>query len=174
MEKRLWKTAIITMSDKGFRGEREDKSGPLIRKLLSEDRYQITEMFLLPDEQEKLEQELIRLCDEEHVDLIFTTGGTGFSKRDRTPEATLNVATRLAPGIAEAMRYASLQITPRAMLSRAASVIRNDTLIINLPGSPKAVKENLEYILPSLDHGLGILSGSDGECGNEKTASQLP
>lgn len=164
MEKRIWNVAVMTLSDKGSRGEREDKSGPLICSMLPEETYRVTELVLLPDEQSEIERELIRLSDEAGADLILTTGGTGFSVRDCTPEATLRVATRLAPGIAEAMRYASLQITPRAMLSRGVSVIRNRTLIINLPGSPKAVRENLEYILPSLDHGLGILAGTDGEC----------
>ena len=114
-----------------------------------------------------IEEKLIQLCDEAKMDLILTTGGTGFSPRDCTPEATLAVAEKNAPGIAEAMRYASLQITPRAMLSRGASVIRKETLIVNLPGSPKAVKENLEYILASLPHGLEIMKGLIGECGNE-------
>jgi len=107
---------------------------------------------------------LIRLADGHQVNLILTTGGTGFSPRDITPEATLAVADRNAPGIAEAMRYHSLSITPRGMLSRAASVLRGKTLIVNLPGSPKAVQENLEYILPSLEHGLRIAAGLDGEC----------
>lgn len=165
MGQRRWKTAIVTLSDKGSKGEREDKSGPLIREMLSEDCYVVEKEIILPDEQSLIEEELIRLSDEEKMDLILTTGGTGFAKRDRTPEATLKVATRNAPGIAEAMRVCSLQVTPKAMLSRGASVIRNETLIINLPGSPKAVRENLEFILPALDHGLGILVGTDGECG---------
>ena len=161
-----WRTAIITVSDSGYQGTREDKSGPVIRKILEEaGEYEIIREAIVPDEQDKLE-ELLRACaDEEKADLILTTGGTGFSMRDRTPEATMNVATRNAPGIAEAMRALSLQVTPRAMLSRGASVIRNETLIINLPGSPKAVKECLEFILSSLPHGLGILKGLDGECG---------
>ena len=124
-------------------------------------------MVLLPDERMMIEEKLKELCDERETDLILTTGGTGFSPRDCTPEATLAVAERNAPGIAEAMRYASLQVTPRAMLSRGASVMRGKTLIINLPGSPKAVKENLEYILPSLSHGLEIMKGITGECGSE-------
>lgn len=160
-----WKAAVITLSDKGAKGQRVDESGMLIKRMLEEAGYEIAGYSLLPDEQQLIEKELIRFSDEEKVDLILTTGGTGFSPRDCTPEATLNVATKNVPGIAEAMRYASLQITPRAMLSRAVSVIRGETLIINLPGSPKAVKENLEYILPSLSHGLGILKGVSGECG---------
>lgn len=165
MEGYRWKTAVITLSDKGYRGEREDKSGPLICQMLPEESYEVTEEILLPDEQEEIEKELIRLCDEAHMDLILTTGGTGFAQRDCTPEATLNVATKNAQGIADAMRYCSLQVTPRAMLSRGVSVIREKTLIINLPGSPKAVRENLSFVLPSLEHGLGILTGRDKECG---------
>ncbi|MBS5387525.1 MAG: MogA/MoaB family molybdenum cofactor biosynthesis protein [Clostridiales bacterium] len=166
MEKR-WKAAVITLSDKGYAGKREDRSGPLIKEMLEAKEYKVTEQILLPDEQEEIEKCLCRLCDVYSVDLILTTGGTGFSMRDRTPEATLAIAERNVPGIAEAMRFASLQITPRAMLSRGVSVIRKRTLIINLPGSPKAVRENLEYILPALSHGIGILSGSEGECGKD-------
>ena len=161
-----WKTAIITVSDSGFQGTREDKSGPMIRKLLEEaGGYEIIREIIVPDDQEKVEEALRTCADTMGADLILTTGGTGFSMRDRTPEATMNVATRNAPGIAEAMRALSLKVTPRAMLSRGASVIRNETLIVNLPGSPKAVKECLEFILSSLPHGLGILKGLDGECG---------
>ena len=161
-----WKAAVITLSDKSYAGEREDKSGPLIKEMLETEDYEVTEQILLPDEQEEIETCLCKLCDEKRADLVLTTGGTGFSMRDRTPEATLAVGKRQVPGIAEAMRAASLQITPRAMLSRGVSVIRKRTLIVNLPGSPKAVRENLACILPALGHGLGILSGSEGECGN--------
>lgn len=169
-----YKVGIITLSDKGSRGEREDKSGPAIRQLLEEQggldaegmpKYEIESEVLLPDERILLEKTLISMADEEGLDLILTTGGTGFSPRDITPEATWAVATRNAPGIAEYMRAKSFDITPKAMLSRGASVIRNQTLIINLPGSPKAVRENLSFILPALDHGLDILLGRDGECG---------
>ena len=121
-------------------------------------------MALLPDGVEPLASELKRLCDNDLADLILTTGGTGFSPTDLTPEATLSVVERPAPGIAEAMRWQSLQITPRAMLSRAAAGIRGRTLIVNLPGSPKAVRECLEFILPSLAHGLEILKGTAGNC----------
>ena len=126
---------------------------------------------MLPDEPEQLKAALIRMSDEYGLDLILTTGGTGFSPRDWTPEATMEVATRNAPGIAEYMRAKSFEITPKAMLSRGVSVIRNATLIINLPGSPKAVRENLGFILPALDHGLDILLGRDGECGSETAGS---
>lgn len=164
MEEKRWKVAVVTLSDKGYAGEREDKSGPLLKEMLEQSGYEVVEEVLLPDEQAEIEKCLCRLSDETKVDLIATTGGTGFAPRDCTPEATLAVATKNAPGIAEAMRLASLQVTPRAMLSRGASVIRNQTLIINLPGSPKAVKENLEAVLPSLEHGLAILTGQAGEC----------
>lgn len=158
--------AVLTLSDKGYAGEREDKSGPLVKEMLGEAGYEVVEVILLPDERKQIEQELIRLCDEIKVELILTTGGTGFSPRDCTPEATLAVADRNAPGIAEAMRWMSFQITPKAMLGRGVSVIRGETLIVNLPGSPKAVRENLESVLPFLDHGLDILTGKAGECGN--------
>ena len=158
------RAAVITLSDKGSRGEREDKSGPLIVEMLTAAGYKVEETMILPDEAAALKAQLIRLADGRQVNLILTTGGTGFSPRDITPEATLAVADRNAPGIAEAMRYHSLSITPRGMLSRGVSVLRGKTLIVNLPGSPKAVQENLEYILPSLEHGVRIAAGLDGEC----------
>ena len=160
-----WKAAVVTLSDKGYAGEREDKSGPLVCEMIGAAGYDVQEMILLPDEHEEIKKCLLKLCDEEKMDIVFTTGGTGFAPRDCTPEATMAVADRNAPGIAEAMRAASMKITPRAMLSRGVSVIRGQTLIINFPGSPKAVRENLEAILPSLDHGLVILTGRGGECG---------
>lgn len=158
------RAAVITLSDKGSRGEREDRSGPLIVEMLTGAGYVVEEALLLPDEAQALKAQLIRLADGRQVNLILTTGGTGFSPRDITPEATCAVADRNAPGIAEAMRYHSLSITPRGMLSRGVSVLRGKTLIVNLPGSPKAVRENLEYILPSLEHGVRIAAGLDGEC----------
>ena len=123
-------------------------------------------MGILADDEDAIYKELVRLVDEEKVDAVFTTGGTGLSARDHTPEATLRAATRQVPGIAEAIRWNSLQITPRAMLSRAVSVMRNRSLIINLPGSPKAVRECLDDVLPALSHGMGILTGREGECGS--------
>ncbi len=158
------RAAVITLSDKGSRGEREDKSGPLAAELLAGAGYTVEETLLLPDEEAALKAQLIRLADGRQLNLILTTGGTGFSPRDITPEATMAVATRNAPGIAEAIRYHSLCITPRGMLSRGVSVLRGKTLIVNLPGSPKAVREDLEYLLPSLEHGVRIAAGLDGEC----------
>lgn len=158
------RAAVMTLSDKGFAGERVDTSGPRAAQLLQEAGYDVVELVLLPDAQKKIERELIRLADSRQVDLIITTGGTGFSLRDVTPEATLAVATRTAPGIAEAIRAESLKITPRAMLSRGASVLRNKTLIVNLPGSTKAVEEGLAVILPQLEHGLRILKGTAHDC----------
>lgn len=162
---RPYTAAVLTLSDKGAAGERKDESGPLVEKLLKEAGYQVIETLLLPDQRAGLERQLIRLCDQRQVNLILTTGGTGFSRRDITPEATEAVCDRMAPGIAEAIRSYSMTITKRAMLSRGASGIRKQTLIVNLPGSPKAVEEALSYILPELGHGLGILRGSEGECG---------
>ena len=161
----MYQVGIITASDKGSAGQREDLSGPAIRDILAvHPEFEVKKMIILPDEPAALKAEMIRMSDEEGLHLILTTGGTGFSKRDITPEATLEVCQRRVPGIPEAMRYYSLQITPRAMLSRAEAGIRNNTLIINMPGSPKAIREVLEYILPSLIHGLDILTGSDSEC----------
>lgn len=162
---RPFTAAVITLSDKGAAGEREDKSGPLIKEILSKQGYDVIETLLLADERPQLERQLCRLADQRQVNVIFTTGGTGFSKRDITPEATQAVCDRMADGIAQAIRQYSLTITGRAMLSRAVSGIRKRTLIVNLPGSPKAVRESLEYVLPHLEHGLGILRGTDGECG---------
>ena len=156
--------AVITLSDKGARGEREDRSGPAAAEMLEAAGYEIAEMLLIPDEPEMLKKELIRLADERRVDLVVTSGGTGFSLRDRTPEATMAVADRNAPGIAEYIRLRSMEVTDRAMLSRGVSVLRKGTLIVNLPGSPKAVRESLDFILSALDHGIRILRGSASEC----------
>ncbi len=161
---RPFRAAVITLSDKGFRGERKDESGPAAAEMLETAGYEIIERVLLPDEPELLKKELCRLADRRQADLIVTSGGTGFSPRDRTPEATLAVADRNAPGIAEYIRMRSMELTSRAMLSRGASVIRKCTLIINLPGSPKAVRESLGFILDALDHGLKILRESASEC----------
>lgn len=160
----MYKVGVITASDKGSRGERVDQSGQLIKEMMTTSGYDVKEVLILPDERDIISKELIRMSDESKYDLILTTGGTGFSPRDWTPEATLDVVHRLTPGIPEAMRAYSLTITPKAMLSRSVAGIRNQTLIINLPGSPKAVKENLEVVLTALSHGLDILVGKSGEC----------
>lgn len=158
------RAAILTSSDSGYAGQREDKSGPLIREILEQNGYEVVHRILLPDDREQLAKEMARIADENLAELLLTTGGTGFSPRDCMPEATMDVAERMVPGIPEAIRAYSMTITPRAMLSRAAACIRKSTLIINLPGSPKAVRESLEYILPSLEHGLEILTGKASNC----------
>lgn len=163
-EPRPWQAAVITLSDKGAKGERRDESGPAIAKRLTEAGYEVVEQLLLADEAAPLKTQLMRLADQRQLDLILTTGGTGFGPRDITPEATLAVAHRSAPGIAEAMRAASLAITPRAMLSRAASVIRGKTLIINLPGSPKACMECMDVFLDTIPHAMGLLRGAVEDC----------
>lgn len=163
-EPRPWQAAVITLSDKGAKGERRDESGPAIAKRLTEAGYEVVEQLLLADEAAPLKTQLMRLADQRQLDLILTTGGTGFGPRDITPEATLAVAHRNAPGIAEAMRAASLAITPRAMLSRAASVIRGKTLIINLPGSPKACMECMDVFLDTIPHAMGLLRGAVEDC----------
>ena len=158
------RAAIITSSDSGYAGKREDLSAPVIEELVTAAGYEVVLKRILPDEKETLEEAMAEICDNGQADLLLTTGGTGFSPRDVMPEATAAVSERLVPGIPEAMRAYSMQFTKRAMLSRAASGIRNRTLIVNLPGSPKAVRECLEYILPELNHGLEILLGKTGEC----------
>lgn len=163
-----FRVGIITSSDKGAAGEREDLSGDAIRELVGNWGYEVASYCLLPDEQELLELEMKRLADEDLCDLILTTGGTGFSLRDVTPEATLAVSERIVPGIPEAIRAYSLSLTKRAMLSRGTAGIRKQALIVNLPGSPKAVKEILEYIVSELEHGLMILKGRTGECARKE------
>ena len=163
----IFNVAIITASDKGSKGEREDISGQVIKDMMEAQGYEIHSLSILPDDRTLLAKAMNQLCTE-NVDLILTTGGTGFSQRDWTPEATLDVVERLVPGIPEAMRYYSMQVTKRAMLSRAVAGIKDHTLIVNLPGSPKAVKENLEAILSELPHGLAILKGSASECGSSQ------
>lgn len=151
--------AIITASDLGYRGERKDESGPLICEMAKVHGYEVVCKTILPDDEQMLAGEMKRIADAGMAELILTTGGTGFSPRDCMPEATLRVVERLVPGIPEAMRMYSMQFTKRAMLSRATAGIRKRTLIINLPGSPKAVKENLECVMEELGHGLDILLG---------------
>ena len=156
--------SIVTVSDRCSKGLCEDKSGPLISQLLSPV-AETAEYVIVPDEKELISAELIRLSDEVKSDIIFTTGGTGFAPRDVTPEATKAVIEKEVPGIPEAIRLKSLEITPKAMLSRAAAGIRGKTLIINLPGSPKAVRESLEVVLPVLPHAVETLSGNTQNCG---------
>ncbi len=158
------RAAIITSSDKGYRGEREDLSGPAIREILEREGYQVVFMDILPDDREMLSGRMAEIADDGLADLILTTGGTGFSPRDVMPEATEDVIDRRVPGIPEAIRAYSMTITKRAMLSRASAGIRRKTLIINLPGSPKAVRESLEFIIDTLEHGLEILTGEASDC----------
>lgn len=158
------KTAIITVSDKGSRGEREDGTGEALKNILDTNYYSIDYYKIIPDELDKIVEELIYLSDDLKVNLVLTNGGTGFSKRDVTPEATMKVIKKYVPGIGEVMRSESLKVTPKAMLSRAIAGIRNDTLIINLPGSPKGAVENLQAVLPALPHGIDILTGKASEC----------
>lgn len=158
------RTGILTISDKGSRGEREDVTGPAIKEALNNKEYTVEYYKIIPDEIDIISNELIYMCDELKLELVLTNGGTGFSQRDITPEATLKVIKKQVPGICEAMRQKSLAITPKAMLSRAIAGIRNSSLIINLPGSPKGAVENLEFVLPALPHGIEILNGTGGEC----------
>ncbi|SKB81945.1 molybdenum cofactor synthesis domain-containing protein [Lachnospiraceae bacterium] len=160
---RPFTAAVITLSDRASKGIYEDKSGPVIREMLEEDGYQVIEQMVLPDGRNRLETELMRLSDQRQVNVIFTTGGTGFSERDLTPEATKAVCDREVPGIGEALRNYSMQFTPNAMLSRQTAGIRKRTLIVNLPGSPKACSEDLEFLLGPLKHGVGILRGTVSE-----------
>ncbi len=158
------RAAIITSSDSGYRGEREDLSGPAVREILEREGYQVVSMEILPDDREILGNRMKEIADKELAELVLTTGGTGFSQRDVTPEATEDIIERRVPGIPEAMRAYSMTITKRAMLSRATAGIRKKTLIINLPGSPKAVRESLDYIVGALDHGIEILTGEASNC----------
>ncbi len=159
-----WQAAVITLSDKAAAGERKDESGPAIAKRLREASYEVVEEIVIPDDERVLKQQLIRLCDQRQLDLILTTGGTGCSARDITPEATLAIADKNVPGIAEAMRAESLKITRHAMISRAASVIRGKTLIINLPGSPRACMENMDVFMDTIPHAMGLLRNEVHDC----------
>jgi molybdenum cofactor synthesis domain-containing protein len=163
-ERTGYRVAVITASDSASRGLREDLSGPAVAALARRHGFEVVSEALFPDDQALLEKEMASIADGGLADLILTTGGTGLSERDRTPEATLAVAERSVPGIAEAMRAFSLTVTKRGMLSRAQSVIRKKTLIINLPGSPKAARENLSCVIEALGHALSILRGEAGDC----------
>ena len=160
---------ILTISDRGSRGEREDRSGEAIEQVLAALDAQLVRYDIVPDEKEIIAQKLVQWADKEGIDLIVTTGGTGLGPRDVTPEATLGVVERMVPGFAEAMRAESLKKTPMAMLSRGVAGIRGGSLIINLPGSPKAVRECLEAILPALPHAMEVLKGEAVECGEQGT-----
>ena len=160
----LQSSAVVTVSDTSSKGERKDEAGPVIEEALRRLGFHVAETHVVPDERAQLSALLAAIADEGRAQLVVTTGGTGLSPRDVTPEATLDVADRLVPGIAEAMRAHSMRITPRAMLSRGTAVLRKRTLIVNLPGSPKAVRENWEVLAPALEHGLEILTGAATNC----------
>jgi molybdopterin adenylyltransferase len=164
----MFTAGILTISDKGSRGERQDKSGEAIREILSSMDVRIVDYDIIPDEKELIIEKLVKWADEDNLDMVITTGGTGLTPRDVTPEATLAVVDRIVPGFAEAMRAESLKKTPMAMLSRAIVGTRGKCLIINLPGSPRAVRECLEVILPALPHALETLKGQTGECGTSQ------
>ncbi len=164
----MWQIGILTISDKGAAGKRRDESGQLIARLLQPLAAKIASYRIVPDAKQQIKQELICMCDDEGLDLVVTTGGTGLSPRDVTPEATAAVMERAVPGMAEAMRRAGLAHTPYAMLSRGICAIRKQTLIINLPGSPKAVREGLSVIIPVLPHALAKLKGDPSDCGKVK------
>ena len=157
--------AVITVSDKGWRGERADASGPLLCEILKEKGFDVVYTCIVPDEKEQIQEELIKCADEKKIALVLTTGGTGFSPRDITPEATMAVVERPTPGIPEAMRAESMRITPKGCLSRSAAGIRKRTLIINLPGSPKAAGENIMAVIDPVQHGLEMLySQGSADC----------
>jgi molybdopterin adenylyltransferase len=161
----MFTVGILTVSDKGSRGERQDKSGEAIREILSEIGVRVAEYDIVPDEKNLISEKMINWADEANLDVVVTTGGTGLASRDVTPEATLAVVDRIVPGFAEAMRANSLRNTPHAMLSRAVVGTRGKCLIINLPGSPKAVRECLQVIVPVLPHAVDTIKGRAGECG---------
>ena len=161
----MYKAIVITISDKGSQGLRKDTAGPALCEILKANDFEIIDTKIISDDSQGIKDSLIWACDERKADLVLTTGGTGFGPRDNTPEATKAVIEKEVPGIPEAIRLKSLEITPKAMLSRAAAGIRGKTLIINLPGSPKAVRESIEVVLPVLEHAVEILSGNTQNCG---------
>lgn len=158
------RVGIVTVSDKGSAGLREDLSGPAIAESLKDIDHEVIWQGIVPDEQDQIEEILIRLCEEYEADVILTTGGTGLSPRDVTPEATMNVADKLIPGISEALRVQTAVKAPSSMLSRGISAVRGDTIIINFPGSPKAVRECMEIVLPVMEHAVLVLKGMVSEC----------
>jgi molybdopterin adenylyltransferase len=161
----VFTVGVLTISDKGSRGERQDRSGEVIREVLSGADVSIVNCDMVPDEKELIVEKLVKWADDYNLDVVITTGGTGLTPRDVTPEATLAVVDRIVPGFAEAMRAESLKKTPHAMLTRAVAGTRGKCLIINLPGGPKAVRECLEVVLPALPHAVETLKGQSGECG---------
>ena len=163
----MYSVGIITASDTCYKGDRVDKSGEVVKEIVEKNNYEVLRYIILPDEKDEIVKELKYMTDELAINLILTTGGTGFSPRDITPEATKEVIEREALGISEAMRINSLNITKRAMLSRGISGIRGRTLIVNLPGSPKAVRESLEFVITELEHGIKILLQQESNCGRQ-------
>ncbi len=159
-----FRAGALTISDKGAAGQREDQSGQVVKTLLIEAGLEVVKTSVVPDEQDQIQQLLVSWCDKENLNLIVTTGGTGLTPRDVTPQATKAVIDYEVPGIAEAMRSESLKITPHAMLSRAVAGVRGRTLIINLPGSPRAARENLTVVIPALEHALAKLAGDPTDC----------
>ncbi len=168
----MYKAKVITVSDRSYHRERPDESGPAVKKALESAGYDVAEVLIIPDDKQDIEAALIHCSDKKNCALIVTTGGTGFAARDVTPEATLAVCDKLVPGIPEAMRAASLAVTPRACLSRSTAGIRKQTLIINLPGSPKAAVENLAAVLPAISHGLDVLCGQSTDCAETNESSR--
>ena len=162
------RVGIITLSDSAFLGQREDESGAAIEKIMQESKYQVVHRSVLPDSRRKISEALKELCDSRQLDLIVTTGGTGLSPSDQTPEATMDILERIVPRISEALRWNSMRFTPRAMLSRGVAGIRKNTLVINLPGSPQAVEECLRFLLPALSHGLEVLKGNVKDCAKDR------
>jgi molybdopterin adenylyltransferase len=160
----MFQAGIITVSDKGSQGKREDLSGPAIAEMLAGAAIEIKQTLIIPDEIDQIQQAIIKFADIERLDLIITTGGTGVSPRDLTPDATIKVIDKEIPGMAESMRYASMKITPHAMISRAVVGIRGRSLILNLPGSPKGARENLAAVLPALPHAIDKIKGDDRDC----------
>ncbi|PKN70191.1 MAG: molybdenum cofactor biosynthesis protein [Deltaproteobacteria bacterium HGW-Deltaproteobacteria-10] len=160
----MFYAVVITVSDKGSQGKRQDLSGPAITEMLAGAAIEVKHTLIIPDEVDQIKKAIIQFADVEKMDLILTTGGTGVSPRDLTPDATLKVLDKEIPGMAEAMRIASMKITPHAMISRAVAGIRGHSLIINLPGSPKGATENLAVILPAIPHAIDKIKGDDRDC----------